>query len=287
MDSLHFSHNWGGNKKLDWANHFGQSFTYFQKKLSELFRSPNIVLDTKSSILVQLFSFLVGSLHFSHNWGGNKKLDWANHFGQSFTYFQKKLSELFRSPNIVLDTKSSILDQLCSFLVGSLHFSHNWGGNKKLDWANHFGQSFTYFQKKLSELFRSPNIVLDIKSSILDQLCSFLVDSLHFSHNWGGNKKLDWANHFGQSFTYFQKKLSELFRSPNIVLDTKSSILVQLFSFLVGSLHFSHNWVWNKKLDWANHFGQVITYFQKKYPRSMRLNFFDHRTLFWTPNRQF
>ena len=272
---------------MDWANHFGQSFTYFQKKLSELFRSPNIVLDTKSSILVQLFSFLVGSLHFSHNWVWNKKLDWANHFGQSFTYFQKKLSELFRSPNIVLDTKSSILDQLCSFLVGSLHFSHNWGGNKKLDWANHFGQSFTYFQKKLSELFRSPNIVLDTKSSILDQLCSFLVGSLHFSHNWGGNKKLDWANHFGQSFTYFQKKLSELFRSPNIVLDTKSSILVQLFSFLVGSLHFSHNWVWNKKLDWANHFGQVITYFQKKYPRSMRLNFFDHRTLFWTPNRQF
>ena len=173
--------------------------------------------------------------------GEIKKLDWANPFGQSFTYFQKKLSELFRSPNIVLDTKSSILVQLFSFLVGSLHFSHNWGGNKKLDWANHFGQSFTYFQKKLSELFRSPNIVLDTKSSILDQLCSFLVDSLHFSRNWGGNKKLDWANHFGQSFTYFQKKLSELFRSPNIVLDTKLSILVQLFSFLVGSLHFSHN----------------------------------------------
>ena len=30
---------------------------------------------------------------------------------------------------------------------------------------------------------------------------------------------------------------------------------------------------------------EIVIY--KKYPRSMRLNFFDHRTLFWPPNRQF
>ena len=187
---------------------------------------------------------------------------------------------------MVLITKLSILVQMCSFFVGRLHFSLNWRWNKKLDSANHFGQVFTYIQKNIRArwglTFSITEHCFDTKSSTLVQLGSFLVGSLHFSHNWGWNKKLDWANHFGQIFTYFQKKLSELFRSTNIVLDTKSSILVQLFSFLVGSLHFSHIWVWNKKLDWANHFGQVITYFQKKYP-----NFFDHRTLFWSPNRQF
>ena len=30
---------------------------------------------------------------------------------------------------------------------------------------------------------------------------------------------------------------------------------------------------------------EIVIY--KKYPRSMRLNFFDHRTWFWPPNRQF
>ena len=30
---------------------------------------------------------------------------------------------------------------------------------------------------------------------------------------------------------------------------------------------------------------EIVIY--KKYPRSMRLNFFDHRTLFWSPNHQF
>ena len=29
---------------------------------------------------------------------------------------------------------------------------------------------------------------------------------------------------------------------------------------------------------------EIVIY--KKYPRSMRLNFFDHRTLFWSPNHQ-
>ena len=30
---------------------------------------------------------------------------------------------------------------------------------------------------------------------------------------------------------------------------------------------------------------EIVIY--KKYPNSMRLNFFDHRTLFWSPNPQF
>ena len=37
-------------------------------------------------------------------------------------------------------------------------------------------------------------------------------------------------------------------------------------------------------------FGAMVTaeiVIYKKYPRSMRLNFFDHRTLYWSPNRQF
>ena len=40
-------------------------------------------------------------------------------------------------------------------------------------------------------------------------------------------------------------------------------------------------------MDWTNHFGQVLSISKKKYPHSMRLNFFDHRTLFLSPNRQF
>ena len=38
---------------------------------------------------------------------------------------------------------------------------------------------------------------------------------------------------------------------------------------------------------WTNDFCQVLTISRKKYPRSMRLNFFNHRTLFWSPNRHF
>ena len=37
-----------------------------------------------------------------------------------------------------------------------------------------------------------------------------------------------------------------------------------------------------KQLDWPNHFEIVFIYFQKKEPK-----FFDRRSLFWWPNRQF
>ena len=110
---------------------------------------------------------------------------------------------------------------------------------------------------------------------------------LHFSHNWRWNKKNGLTEPIWTSFYLFPKKVSELFPSPNNVLVIKSSVLVQLCSFLVAMLQFSHNWWWNEKNGLNKPFWTSFYLFPKKYPRSMRLNFFDHRTLFWTPNLQF
>ena len=65
-------------------------FLTSSKKVSELFLSPNIVLVTKSSILVQLCSFWgAGSNLAIIGDEGKNWTDLLNHFGQVFNYFQK------------------------------------------------------------------------------------------------------------------------------------------------------------------------------------------------------
>ena len=171
--------------------------------------------------------------------------------------------------------------------MGTLHFSHNWGWNKKTGLSEPVWTSFYLFPKKVSELFRSPNIVLDTQSSILVKLRTFLVDTLHCSPNWVWNKKIGLSEPFWLSFYLFQKKYPRSMRLN--FFDHRTLFWTPNRQFLSKGAHFG--WARStlaingdeiKKLDWANHFIQVFTFFQKKYP-----NFFDHRTLFWTPNRQF
>ena len=79
-----------------------------------------------------------------------------------------------------------------------------------------------------------------------------------------------------------------MFRTPNFVLVTKLSIFVRFGSFFVSKLHLSHSWVKSKKkIGQTEPFWTRFYRFSKKYPRSMRFNFFEHRTLFWSTNRQF
>ena len=66
-----------------------------------------------------------------------------------FLPISKKVSELFRSPNIVLATKSSSLVQLCSFLVGRLHISQHWWPNKQNGLNEPFWTSFYLYPKSI------------------------------------------------------------------------------------------------------------------------------------------
>ena len=94
------------------------------------------------------------------------------------------------------------------------------------------------------------------------------------------------------TFIYFQKKYPRsmrlnffdhrtLFLSPNRQFQSNCAHCLWAGSNLVivGD-KIKKNWL-NEPL-WTS-----FIFFQKKYPRSIRLNFFDHRTLFLSPNRQF
>ena len=169
---------------------------------------------TKSSILVQFCSFLVCRLHFSHYWGWNKKIGLSELFWTSFQLFPKNprsMSLNFFDHRYCFDTKSSILVQLCSFLVAMLLVSYNWLWNEKIGLSDPFWTSYYLFPKKVSEIFRSPNIVLVTKSSILVQLCLFLLDRLHFSHYWGWSKNIGLNESFWTSFYQFPKKYPNFF----------------------------------------------------------------------------
>ena len=156
MCRLHFSHYCGLNKKNGLNELFWTSFQLFPKKyprsMSLNFFDHRYCFDTKSSILVQLCSFLVAMLFFSYNWLWIEKIGPKEPFWTSSYLFPKKVSELFRSPNIVLVTKSSILVQLCSFLVYRLHFSHYWGWIEK-NWTERtILDNFSIISKKVSAL---------------------------------------------------------------------------------------------------------------------------------------
>ena len=229
------------------------------------------------------------------NWTERTTLD-------KFILFPKKIFALdedllFRSLNNVLVAKLSISVKLCSFLLGRVHFSRNWVWNIK-NWTErttldrfylfpkHYPRSMrlNFFDQRT--LFWSPN-------------CQFFSNCAHFW--WAGSTlaisedkiKKNWTERTTlDKFILFPKKIFALdedllFRSLNNVLVAKLSISVKLCSFLLGRVHFSRNWVWNIKNGLNEPLCTNFTYFQKKYPRSMRLNFFDHRTLFSLPNCQF
>ena len=157
-----------------------------------------------------------------------------------FLPISKKVSELFLSPNIVLVTKSSILVQLCSFLVCRLQFSHNWDWNKKIDWAHHFGQVFNYFQKSIRARWGLTFLITE--HCFGHEIFNFRPIMLVFggyaplSPQFVIKLKIRTDRTNFDKFLPISKKVSELFLSPNIVLVTKSSILVQLCSFLVCRL---------------------------------------------------
>ena len=139
--------------------------------------------------------------------------------------------------------------------------------------------------------FEHRTFVLVTKSSIFVRSGSFFVGKLHLSHIWGYSKK-NWASEpFWTGFYQFSKKYPRsmrlnFFENRTFVLVTKSSIFVRSGSIFVGKLHLSHSWGYSKK-NWASEpFWTRFYQFSKKYPRSMRLNFFEHRTLIWSPNRQ-
>ena len=123
----------------------------------------------------------------------------------------------------------------------------------------------------------------------------FSFDLAHFlraSSTWAIVKKIVQSEPFWTRFYRFSKKYPRsmrlnffehwtLFWSPNR----------QFLSDFAHFLWASSTWaIFGDKIEIlgrANLFGHVFTNLKKKYPRSMRLNFFEHRTLFWSANRQF
>ena len=102
---------------------------------------------------------------------------------------------------------------------------------------------------------------------------------------------MDWTNDFQQVLSIARKKYPRsmrlnffnhrtLFWSPNCQFQSNCAHFWWAGSPLAIIGDKIKKWL--NELLWTS-----FTYFQKKYPRSMRLNFFNHRTLFWSPNRQF
>ena len=165
-----------------------------------------------------------------------------------------------------------------------------------MDWTNHFGQVSTYFQKSIRARWGLTFLITE--HCFGHEIVIFSPILLIFG-GYAPNQpqlviklKIPTDRTTLDKFLPISKKVSELFLSPNIVfpspnivLVTKSSILVQLCSFLVGSLQFSHNWGWdNKKMDWANHFELVFTYFQKSIRNfSITEHCFGHQIVNFSP----
>ena len=135
---------------------------------------------------------------------------------------------------------------------------------------------------------RTPNFVLVTKSSIFVQLGSFSVVKLHLSHS----KKIVQSEPFWTRFHRFSKQYPRsmrlnFFEQRTLFWSPNRQLLSDLAHFFVGKLYLSHSWGYSKKIGQSEPFWTRFHQFSKKYPRSMRLNFFEHRTLFWSPNRQF
>ena len=103
---------------------------------------------------------------------------------------------------------------------------------------------------------------------------------------------MDWTNDFGQVLSISRKKHPGSKRLN--VFDHRTLFWPPYRQFQSNCAHFC--WAGFtlaivvdgiKKMDWTNDLGQVLSISRKKHPRSKRLNVFDHRTLFWSPNRQF
>ena len=130
----------------------------------------------------------------------------------------------------------------------------------------------------------------DHRTLFLSPNCQFQSNCAHF---WlSGStlavvvnkiKKMDWRNHFGQVLSFFKKIIRA--RSGWTFSITKHCFGHQIVNFsricvnLMGRLHISHkrglikNWTERTTLD-------KFYLFPKKYLRSIRLNFFDHKHCF-------
>ena len=101
---------------------------------------------------------------------------------------------------------------------------------------------------------------------------------------------MDWTNHFGQVLSISKKSIRARWGLTFSI--TEHCFGHQIVNFsgicvnLVGRLTLAI--IGDKIKNGLNEpLWTSFIYFQKKYPHSMRLNFFDHRTLFLSPNRQF
>ena len=162
-----------------------------------------------------------------------------------------------------------------------------------MDWTNHL-TSFTYFQKKYPHSMRLN--FFHHRTMFWTPNCQFFSNCVHFW--WGGStlaisedKKIGLNEPLWTSFIYFQKKYPRsmrlnffdhrtLFWSPNRQFQSNSAFWLagSTLARVVDKI---------KKNGLNERLRKSFIYFQKKYPRSIRLNFFDHRTLFWSPGRQF
>ena len=217
-------------------------------------------------------------------------MDWANHFWQVFNYFQKSIRARWGLTFSI--TEHCFGHQIVNFSTIVLIFDgyallQSWLAMKLKSWSHRTVlDKFLPIYKKVSELFRSPNIVLVTKSSNLVQLCWFLVDKLQISPHWGWNKQNALNDPFWTSFYLLPESIHARWGLTFSI--TEHCFGHQIVNFLSNCAHFW--WVCStlavigdemKKLIWPDRFGQVFYLFTKKYP-----NFFDHRTLFWWPNRQ-
>ena len=102
-----------------------------------------------------------------------------------------------------------------------------------------------------------------------------------------GRSKPFWTRFYQFSKNYPRSMRFNFFEHRTLFWSPNRQFFVWFGSFFVGKFHLSHSWGWNKKIGQNEPFWTRFYRFSKKYPRSMRLNFFKHQTLFWSPNRQF
>ena len=184
-------------------------------------------------------------------------------------------------------------------MVGRPHFSHKWGEKFKKNWTERTTlERFYLFPKQYPRSMRLT--FFDHRTLFCSPNCQFFCNCAHF---WWARSTL------ALSEDKIKKKWTERTTLDKFLYISRKkypcSIRLNIFAhrifFWSPDRQFQSNYAYCwwagstsakagdkiKKNDWTNHIGQVLFFPKKKFPRSMRLNFFDHRTLFWSPNCQF
>ena len=266
------------------------------------FEYRTLFWSTNRQFWFDLVHFLWASSTWARVGDKIKKLGGASHFGHVFTDFQKKYPcsmrlNFFEHRTLIWSTNRQFWFDLAHFLWASSTWAIVRDNIKTIGHSEPFWTRFYRFSKKYPRSMRLNFFEhWTLFWSLNRQFPSDLAHFLWTSSTWAivGDKveKIGQSEPFWTRFYHFSKKYPRsmrlnFFEHWTLFWSLNRPFLSDLAHFLWASSTWAIVGDKIKKNGQSEPFWTRFYRFSKKYPCSMRLNFFEHRTLFWSTNRQF